>query len=234
MLNKIDLWRQMSEGELDEWYMPDDIYDLLYSHTDHNNTIALIRYISLENVTPDYHRIFLLKLYLAPILGINLLDELRIENNDYSRRHKRDIAIYAKELGRSELELIEEYNHDEIEEEERYEAVEMWPKNFTNYLDALYDGITDIVIKDKIIEYVDNLHEDYEENWKRPDRQRSRFATGPNLSLTPKNINSVILTDTELNLILKIHHAVLKDTIDVSYIVDKDDINSLMQIVSHL
>ena len=28
MLEKIDLWRQMSVGELDEWFMPDDIYDL--------------------------------------------------------------------------------------------------------------------------------------------------------------------------------------------------------------
>jgi hypothetical protein len=74
----------------------------------------------------------------------------------------------------------------------------------------------------------------YAETLKNIDRQRSRFVRGPNIALTQENIDTVTLTDVELDLILKIHHAVLKGTIDASYVVDKDNENTLMQIVSRL
>lgn len=58
--------------------------------------------------------------------------------------------------------------------------------------------------------------------------------TGRRITLTQEKIEETMLTEDEIDLLLRIHHAIVRGLIDASYVVDERNEKTLLQIVSHL
>jgi hypothetical protein len=226
MLLKIQGWIEISRGDRpdddvryrDDMLFPDDIYDFLYADQNSDGQIGLISnpYIGSEEV---------FDLYFNASRGIDMFEEMREEFGGLGL--KKDIRQYAKVSGRTELELADEVGDDQhfdYDAEEKLAFMKNWVSNFTAYLRIIFRRTTDNDIVKRIDDNLQKLRDSFKE-----------YIEGDIYgNFNEENIGMIDLTEDEIDLILKIHHAVLKGTIDISYVVSFSNQNAILQIVSRL
>jgi hypothetical protein len=232
MLLKIQEWIEISRGDRaddpndrydEDVLFPDDIYDFLYAD---DNAVGQIKLIGLF---PSHNSEEAFDLYFNVTYGIDMFEEMRYDFG--GRGLKKDIKQYAKAIGQSELELVDEYGnndqHFHYDAEEKLAFLKNWVAGFTAYLRIIFRRTTDNDIVKRIDDNLQKLRDSFKE-----------YIEGNiyvyNGNFNEENIDMVDLTEDEIDLILKIHHAVLKGTIDVSYLVSYSNRNAILQIVSRL
>jgi hypothetical protein len=213
LLEKIMSWTRMLEGSNESLYFPDDVYDLLY-----NTSLFEVNLIGTEGGE---------KLRELDSLRTNVEIARRFFGHLHTHRllgQKRDVSFYAKEENTSELELVEdEAQFYEMSSEEFLKILKEWPVNLVRYLRSSFEETTDDEIIERIESGIKGFHDDFTIILEDNDVEE----------LSEEGIETVKLTNDEINLVLKIHHAVLKGTIDASYVIHIDRDN-ILKIVSHL
>jgi hypothetical protein len=220
LLEKIMSWTRMLEGSNESLYFPDDVYDLLY-----NTSLFEVNLIGTEGGE---------KLRELDSLRTNVEIARRFFGHLHIHRllgQKRDVSFYAKEENTSELELVEdEAQFYEMSSEEFLKILKEWPVNLVRYLRSSFEETTDDEIIERIESGIKGFHDDFTIILEDNDVEELRED---GITLSEEGIETVKLTNDEINLVLKIHHAVLKGTIDASYVIHIDRDN-ILKIVSHL
>lgn len=229
ILDKIKSWSYIGDNIL---YIPSDIYDLLYSenlnrlqidfreiqHEDRLHGTPEVALIGLEGVNEVDDRT--MDFYRKAMLGVDLIENIRRRLGAPPSRRKI-IRVFADSERTSELNLIIRVGVDHPEV--ALEAARHWVKNLTSYMQIAFLNISDGEIKARIKHNLRAIRNRF-------IRARERVL---NHGLNQKNINTIDLTNAEIDLIVKIHRAVLKGTIDVSFSVGNHPIY-IAKIVSRL
>jgi hypothetical protein len=231
LLGKVKLFEDLSkEGGYNE-DMPDDLYDLLYSSSDYE--VGFIKISSYQEQEGSR----LKNLLDQAETGISILEELRGELGRMDTHGlKRDIYVYFEifKQYRPDLvnieDLLADVGNDNEDVEDKLLAVEEWAQNFSTYLRE--KNMSDADARKKIQRTMDENREFLEDEIEEADM---RFRnTGRVSTLTQEKIENTMLEEDEIDLLLRIHHAIIRGLIDASYIIDENNEGTLLQIVSHL
>lgn len=231
-------WNGMTMGTDSYIENPTDIYDLLYAENDNTASEFEVSLIGSIDLSSDHPMVMRKKrelnaIYRPASMAIGAFGFMRYEYED--RNVPRNITAWSKMTGETEIELAEQYVEPvtferDFSYEEKLEILKRWTENFAKYLRVMFKTTTDQDIRNMIEARLEAIR-----------RKCAVFLEYSDLDeleeegvlLTQESIDRITLTEAEVNLVLKIHHAVLKGTIDASYVFNTDP-DVILQIAIHL
>jgi hypothetical protein len=231
LLGRVKLFKSLSEEAGYNEEIPDDLYDLLYNSGDYE--AGFMRMPSYEEQEGSRLR----NILDQAETGIGILAELRGELGRMDTHgHKRDIYVYFElfKQYRPDLvnveDLLADIGNENEDVENKLLAVEEWAQNFSTYLRE--KNMSDADARKKIQRAMDENRE-----FLGDQMEEAGIAfqhAGRRITITQEKIEQTMLTEDEIDLLLRIHHAIIRGLIDASYIVDENNEGALLQIVSYL
>jgi len=217
LLDRIQIWSKITEIASNYPYVPISVYELLYNLS--KNSVHFLNDAILSNT----------KLY-------GLLDGGPVGNGYYilARRYNQSTMVHGQRVLVGQRMNLETYARlsgvpeNTIIEESRgnypFEEVAMWlrtyPQLFQQEALPIFSHLTRVQLHDIIQERVQELRDEAEIYY--GIRKFKKF-------LKREDIDAIMLTEEEINLLIKIHQSVMNSSIDISYALNMDMIAHLSE-----